>query len=1040
MAFPVMRAARSSAPTTSRSTTWLRVGAPLLLLSGAATASPSVDAWRAFDTPLFEHVAVRDGLPHGTVTSIVQDRDGIVWLGTFGGLVRYDGYRTQVFRQDALNPRQLPDNYVRAIAPLADGRLLIGTNAGGLVFFDPRRMEFDRVPVGSLGTAHAKIFALRPARDGGYWVATEGGLDRIDAQTGRVEAVPNAPGDAPRFDPRTFAVLEDRRGNLWVGTNEGLLVRRAGARAFARVAANGAAGEILTDKIWALHEDRAGRLWIGSGQSGLLYIDGGGRARLVPGLSGTDGLARRRTVRSFLETADGTLWAATDGGGVLTYEPASGRVGRIAHDPAMQGSLPGDITRALLQDRSGNVWIATEVGAARFNPAGRVALPLLASPLNPAALSDPNVHCVWVDPRGRVWLGLGMGRIDVVDRAAGSIRRIRLTGEQAERDVQAFAVGPDGRIWVGSQGLARVDPTTFAVEGSIVPELDSKLVLSMAVDGDEVLVGTYDGLFRYDSARGRLRRDGHDPADPKSLAGNQVRLITRTGDGRFWFSTVTGLSIAAPGARGFANLRHDPGDPRSLPQDYTGSIEADARGRLWFGTFGGIGVLDRPAPPYRFRRVTARNGLASEKINALLVEGDRVWASTADGVAVVDGRSLRARNLGPRDGLRIDGYIHRAAARSPDGALLFGGLGGLTIVRPELARAPADRPTLAVTNLLVNGAPVPFGALPRPGGELRLASSRRGFRADFALLDYRAPAATRYAYRLQDFDDAWVEVPFGTPPAAAYTNLPSGDYTLRLRAEVDGLFPRRFETAMRIHVEPRWFETLWFRALGALAAIAAVAGIVVLRTRVLHRRAARLEALVEERTRALLDANDRLAALASTDPLTGIANRRRLLESAAQELDRARRDGCAVSLIILDLDRFKSINDTYGHAVGDAVLKWAAEEATRACRPSDVVARFGGEELVVLLPDTDARDALGVADAVRRRLAAPTRHLGHRIAITASAGVAQWRAPDETVAALIDRADGALYDAKHSGRDRAVLAPDGDPPAGGRLLGRPAAA
>ena len=122
----------------------------MMLPAGAASAT-GTDAWRAFDAPLFEHVAVKDGLPHGTVTSIVQDRSGIIWLGTFGGLVRYDGYRMQVFRQDALNPRQLPDNYVRAIAPLADGRLLIGTNAGGLVFFDPRRMRFDRVPVGVRG-------------------------------------------------------------------------------------------------------------------------------------------------------------------------------------------------------------------------------------------------------------------------------------------------------------------------------------------------------------------------------------------------------------------------------------------------------------------------------------------------------------------------------------------------------------------------------------------------------------------------------------------------------------------------------------------------------------------------------------------------------------------------------------------------------------------------------------------------------------------------------------------------------------------------
>ncbi|MFC3714355.1 diguanylate cyclase [Sphingoaurantiacus capsulatus] len=1005
---------------------WLRVlvmGVQAALLAFAAPALAATDPWRAFDIPQFEHVLVRDGLPHGTVTSIVQDRRGVVWMGTFGGLVRYDGYRMQVYRQAALDPKQLPDSYVRAIAPLPDGKLLIGTNAGGVVIFDPATMRFDRLPVGDHGSAHAKIFALAPAKGGAaYWIATEGGLDRIDLKTRRIAPVAGAPGADKSFDPRSFSVLEDNRGHLWLGTNAGLLLRRAGSARFEKVTAPGTAGAILADKIWALRQDSTGRLWVGSGQSGLLYLDAQLRPQLVPQLSGTEGLARRRTVRDFLETASGEIWAATDGGGVVTWNPATGEAGRITHDPAMQASLPGDITRALLQDRSGNIWIATEVGAARYNPGGRVVMSLLSSPLNPATLSDPNVHAVWIDPRRRIWLGLGMGRVDILDQKAGTIRRVRLTGEQAERDVQAFAIGPDGKVWAGSQGVARIDPDSFAVTGSLIPELDSKLVLSMAADGADMLIGTYDGLFRYSTGSRQLQQYVNDPADKRSLAGNQVRLITSMPGGETWFSTITGISIARPGQAGFTNLRNDPADARSLPQDYSGSIVRDAKGRWWFGTFGGLGRLDSLSAPYRFRRVVA--GLASEKVNAVLTEGERVWASTSDGVALVDGNTLQVRNLGPREGLRIDSYIHRSAARAPDGALMFGGLGGLTVIDPAAAKPPTDKPVIAITNLVVDGVEQPFAGLPRPGDDLELAATRKGFRADFALLDYRAPAATRYSYRLDGFDDDWVRVPFGTPPAAAYTNLPAGRYTLRLRAEVGGLFPRAIETTAAIAVEPRWYETAWARIAALLLAMAAIAAIVLLRTRMLQHRAARLEALVGERTQALRDANDRLEALAGTDPLTGIANRRRFLETAAAEFERARHLGHPVSLIIVDLDHFKSVNDTYGHGVGDTVLRRAAEEAVRACRSSDLVARFGGEELVVLLPETDADGALRAADTLRRAIGVPTELDGRRIAITASAGVAEWRAPDESIPSLLDRADRALYAAKRAGRDRTLLASD----------------
>lgn len=495
--------------------------------------------------------------------------------------------------------------------------------------------------------------------------------------------------------------------------------------------------------------------------------------------------------------------------------------------------------------------------------------------------------------------------------------------------------------------------------------------------------------------------------------------------GQQWFSTITGISVATPGRAGFDTIRNDPRDPHSLPHDYSGSIERDRRGRTWLGTFGGIGILDRAAPPWRFSRVGVADGLASEKINALLTDGDRAWASTSDGVALIDGKTLRARNLGPRDGLVIDSYIHRAAARSPDGALLFGGLGGLTVVRPAAMSPPSARPPLAITNLLVDGVALPFAAIPAGGRALDLAASRRGFRADFALLDYRAPAATRYSHRLCGFDADWVEVPFGTPPAAAYTNLPSGSYRLELRAQTGGLFPKSVTLSTPIDVAPFWYETLWFRGLIGLALIGAVFVIVALRTRLLRQRARRLEGLVDERTQALRTANDRLAALASTDPLTGIGNRRRFLESATQEIELAQRHRLALSLIIVDLDRFKSINDNFGHPVGDAVLKRAAEATVRACRPGDVVARFGGEELVVLLPETDAERALAAAEDIRRSLAVPGDFEGRAIAITASAGVAEWRAPDETLASLIDRADRALYEAKRTGRDRALLATPG---------------
>ncbi|KAG9607556.1 hypothetical protein KCV01_g5013, partial [Aureobasidium melanogenum] len=495
-----------------------------LVVRAQDVPATGVDPWAVFETAWFDTVGVTDGLPHSTTTAIVQDKRGLIWIGTFGGLARFDGYRMQVFGQepDSYAGAVLPDSYVRALMPLDDGGLLIGTNAGGLVRFDPTTSRFHVYPVGQGGTSNGKIFAIARSHQANvYWIATEGGIDRIDVSTDTITRESGHPGDAHDMLARTFVVAEDTSGNLWAGANNGLFVRHSGGR-FERVVSNDPAiDEMLHDQVWAIRQDSKGRIWIGTGQSGAFYIDAKGQGHQVAGLSGKSGMARRRTVRAFHETPQGVLWAATDGAGVITYDFNTGRLRTLSHDAAMSSSLPGDITRDIYQDTTGNIWVATELGAARYDPNGRKVFSVLPSPLQTHTLSNANVHGVFVDPRGRVWLGLGMGHIDVLDLGQGSMRHLQLGGEQAERDVQAFVVAPDGSIWAGAQGISRIDPDSFALRSSMVPALDSRLILSMQRDGDDILIGTYDGLFRYDTVTGALRQMRHDDADPKSLVGDQ---------------------------------------------------------------------------------------------------------------------------------------------------------------------------------------------------------------------------------------------------------------------------------------------------------------------------------------------------------------------------------------------------------------------------------------------------------------------------------------------------------------------------------------
>ncbi len=995
----------------------------LLLATRMASATAATgDPWAPFDTPWFDKIGVYEGLPHSIATAVAQDGRGLIWIGTMGGLVRYDGYRMQVFEAASKRVPGPPDVYIRNLLALADGSVLIGTNAGGMARFDPSGNTFKPYSIGSNGIAERKIYNLADDHANGAWVATDAGLDHLDLRSGKVEPVATGAGTSVR----NFSVLQDRGGNLWLGNNNGLFVRHKGTQAFEQVNIAGesdAIAAVLGNQIWAIFEDHKGRLWVGSGQAGAAYRDVDGRWRSVPGFSGHPQGTQQATVRDFLEASTDRIWIATDGNGVIEYTPGAERTRTIEHDPAMPSSLPGNSVRALMQDGSGNIWVATDLGIARNDPYARTAFSLLPSPLEQNTLSDTNVHGVFVDSRERIWLGLGAGHIDMIDLKSASMHHLHLGDSQSHRDVQTFSEAGDGSIWVGTEGLARVDPDTLAVQDAILPELNDKPVLSLQPDDSGMLIGTYEGVFRYDIRSKSLQRFSNVPGDPASLASDTVRQIARIGDA-WWIGTTRGISIGTKldGNSGFENLRHDPNDPSSLPQDYIGSITSDPKGRVWISTYGGLGVVEHPElRPYRFQTVGLAQALASDKVNGALADDNgQIWASLSNDIAKVDGETHTVQNLGTRDGLHILSYIHTAAARAPGGELMFGGLGGLTVIRPNWQPPATNAAPLAITQATLNGVALPFGKLPRDGETIALDPPSRNLRVDFSLLDYKAPMETVYSYRMDGLDEGWTEISKGSLPTAIYTNLPHGNYRLQLRAITRGMQPRTVETAVTVAVRPRWYETVAARLIAVLLLLAGIVGLVHLRTLYLRRQAKQLQLKIDDQTRDLRSANQRLDELAGTDGLTGAYNRRRFLELAGSERELA--EGRPICIALFDLDSFKQINDTHGHLAGDVVIRAAIDVIKRHCRQGDLVGRYGGEEFVLCLPGTQLAQALETGERIRHALASTLlSHEGRPISVTVSIGIAALR-PGESIEQWLSRADKALYEAKRNGRNRCVAA------------------
>ena len=1000
--------------------------APLPCVHAAETAR-----WSALADLAFQRIATETGAPNTLGPSaIAEDGQGFLWIGTQNGLVRWDGYRFRYYRASAKTPNALPDAFVQRLHTDRQGRLWIGTMSMGLARYRPESDDFVRYPAGPQGLAHPNVTAIADAAGGGLWIGTDGGLDHLDPDSGRVThhrlGAPSLP------DERVTALLLGRRGELWLGTDSGLA--RAETTPGALRAQPLPAPPGRSPVVTALFEDRDGRIWAGTSEIGVFVVDPDtGRADTLQEGPGPESTAPLDRISEIAQTEAGEVWVSTKDRGILRVDPQSLRARRIVRDPLVESSLDSDSIWAVRRGRSGLMWIGTNRSLMRHDPGATAVLTVLGAQGRHSGLSREEADSVLAMPDGRAWVATGTGGIDVLDPQRGREMRIapdpkRPADALPAASTYAMLLHDDGWVYIGNElGLYRVASSGRRVERVELPgRKPTETVWVLHHDARGLWIGGRDGLWLLPAGGPRMAR--HDEFRDL-FPDKRVGAIHAAADGRLWVGTRSGLylvDVDRPGAQPY------PAAASRLPELEGALVNAlltDERQRLWIGTSSaGIVVVDEPlgASP-RFRVVGAEQGLPNLNVNRLLADRQgRIWASTDDGLAVVDPDRLEARALGAADGVVVTTYWANAGVATPQGELLFGGIGGLTVVRPEQLRDWSYQPPVVATELRIDGVAKPVGDINRPGATpvLTLPPGTRSFALEFSSLDLSAPERNRYAYRLVGFDTDWVPTD-STRRLAAYTHLPPGEHVLEVRGSNRAGAWTEQPLRLTLRVQPAWHQTLAFRLLLAAATLATLYALVQARTLLLRRRQRLLEQQVAERTAALeqrsaelQESERRLTEMAYFDVLTGLPNRRLFGELFEQLASQTRRHDGGFALLLVDLDRFKKINDTLGHAAGDALLVEAAARLRRSVRESDSVARLGGDEFALLLGD--AKDEQQVAASCQRIVDAfvpPALYQSAQMSTSPSIGVAFFPRDGATLDELYVAADAALYRAKEAGRN-----------------------
>lgn len=866
-----------SLPDPRRTSAWLflfSLGA-LLLGAGPLDADERI-RFRTYD--------IADGLSGEPVLSVLQDHLGYLWVGSFGGLDRFDGYRFESFTPAADRPGSLPGKEVAALLEDHMGRLWVGTDQGPALFdrahrsFRLLRIDSERSDSDGDGL---QVNVFFQDRDKVLWIGTEDGIFRLplSASEPRQDQIRQGfegllPGSPELPDPRVYGIAQDRDGNIWIGGRGGLsrLARQAGRPRLDhfRYAADDPES-LHDDEVYALELDRDGDLWIGT-------WGGGGLGRLpADQLSDSEPRFQRFTypagdprgvpgevVKTLFQDRDGTLWMGTQTKGLCRLTEAERvrpepHIFCLTHDPLDSTSVPRSTFFDLTQDDQGTIWAAAYHGLGHHVPQTAAVALIHPQPEPGASPGSINVGSLAESPDGTVWVSTREG-----------LERVRLQPEDGSLQVERFLPderNPDslsapwifhletdrqGRLWVGTVlgGLQRLisdpqeTPPRFRTYGA-ESGLTIRSIFSIYQDRRQRLwAGSYNGLFFSD-----LKSDG-EPAgfqlwkpesSQESLSSGLVYTLVDDDQGRLWVGTDKGLDRISADR---STVENDLIEPGMIAHQL---LAADD-GMIWLT--GTAGLLQIDPSTDQVRRWGKAEGLDGDLLSLSFDSLGRVWVGAKRRLYRLDPRTNELRGFGSRDGFLNLPFREQALLGASDGHFYLGGTNGLAVFRPEALRQDPLLVPVVLRGLQLASGPVevaPGGLLPRSIESLDTLVLPPGeplFSIDFAALTFHRQDAIRYAYRLRGYSDEWIESG-SEARRATFTNLSPGDYTFEVRARTDvgdwGIQPAR----LKIGVEPRWYETSAALAGALLLGLGLPAFWVRLRFRRLEKRRRELQDLVD---------------------------------------------------------------------------------------------------------------------------------------------------------------------------------------------------
>ena len=731
----------------------------------------------AYNNINFKNITSEDGLSQGTVETIIQDDQGYIWLGTNDGLCRYNGYEFKIYKHDEELENSITNNYIVDIKQDNSGNIWVGT-ANGLSKIDTKTDLITNYNMNDeeKSLSHYNIGDILITKSGDVLVGTSDGLNIYNEKKDEFYRIFNKDSDLSSQFIRSLA--EDENQNIWVATNNGIdKIDIKNNKNIISFKTGDGKFDISENDIYVVRYDPKGYIWAGALKEGLNRIDiNTNEVKQYKNDDRDEKSLPGNHVKDILRDSSGNLWVGTDNG-LAKYNEQTENFATYKNKIYDKTSLVNDEVFSIQEDESGLIWVGTYAGISMFDPNTNIEH-YKKDPFDENSISDNSIHGIYEDKDGLLWVGTNSKGVNVINRKNYNVKHLNKTSKDypISDDNINDVVGIDNKIFIATKnGLNEVDKDlkTINIYNTEDGICNNNITALFADSKKNVWIGTANGISVLNTNTNEII-DITDILTNHNIEDQYIKVIYEDSKGNYWVGCFIdgGLVKIDPNKRTIENYRNKKEDKTSISSNNIRSIVEDKNGNIYIGTSYGLNKLNESNNT--FERYLEKDGLSNNTVYGLLVDdNNNLWASTNLGISKLDTNTMTFETFNIIDGFQGNEFNGRAYYKNKSGELFFGGINGLNIFRPNDINRSRYVPTVIFDEFKVNGK------VYKDINNQEFKYNENTINISVFISNYKNTKNIQYMYKLEGVSDSW---DISRSNNINYSDLAPGTYTLKIKA------------------------------------------------------------------------------------------------------------------------------------------------------------------------------------------------------------------------------------------------------------------